>query len=824
MATFAQDLRYALRGLRRSPGFAAVALLTLTLGIGANTAIFSVVNAVILRPLPFPRAKELVRVSSDYTRQGQKDAGLSAPELWDYRSSGVFSEIAGIWAINADITGAGMDRPERAQVLLTDVEYFRMLGARAEAGRLFITEDYTPSIGPAAVISDAWWRRHYGGDPSAIGRQFRLDDDLYTIVGVASPSFRHPERRIQTDVDIWTPTGWAAPPFPKPDRRAAFFRLQGAIGRLAPGWTVPEAQRRVDEIAARWRREYPTAYPPAEGWVPRIVPLQEDLVGDVRPALLVLSAAVGLVLLIACANVANLLLARASARQRELAIRRALGASRTRLVGQLLTESLVLAMTGGALGLALGNWGVDLLVRLSPDRFPRMAEVGLDPRVLAFALASSLATGILFGIAPALSASRSDAFERMKEGGRGGSGGARGGRLRSALVVSEFAMSLVLLVAAGLLVRTLWRLQAVDPGFDSRNLTTASLWLPQPNQTETGRYYELSARTTLFQKILERLRSLPGVRAAVAANHTPFGTSLFNSSFHVEGRDPERGGTASADLTSVSPGYFEAMRIPLLSGRAFDEHDDAKGEPVAVVSESLARRVFPGEDPIGHRVQLPTRQGMGTWTRIVGVVRDVKNVSLDLEDRPALYRPLWQASNMEVAFAVRGPGRPSEIAAGLESAIRGVDPELPIYAVRSMDEAMAGSVAQRRFAMRLLAVFAAGALALSALGIYGVVAYTVSRRTREIGIRMALGADPRSVLALVLGQGMCLTLVGIGIGLVGAIVLTGALSALLYGVSPRDPATIAAITGLLVLVSLAATWLPARRAARVDPTVALRSE
>jgi putative ABC transport system permease protein len=412
----------------------------------------------------------------------------------------------------------------------------------------------------------------------------------------------------------------------------------------------------------------------------------------------------------------------------------------------------------------------------------------------------------------------------MKDGARGGSGGGRGGRLRSALVVSEFAMSLVLLVAAGLLVRTLWRLQAVDPGFDSCDLTTASLWLPEPNQTETGRYYLQSARTILFRRILERLQALPGVRAAVAANHTPFGTSRFNSSFRIEGRDPERGGTASADLTSVSPGYFEAMRIPLRSGRVFDEHDDEQGESVAIISESLARRAFPGEDPIGHRVQLPTRRATGSWTRIVGVVRDVKNVSLDLEDRPALYRPLWQASNMEVAFAVRGTARPGEIAARIEGAIRGIDPELPVYAVRSMNDAMASSVAQRRFAMRLLALFAAGALALSALGIYGVAAYAVSRRTREIGIRMALGAPPRAVLAMVLGQALRLTFAGVAIGLAGVLALTGALSALLYGVSPRDPATIAAITALLVLVSLAATWLPARRAARLDPTVALRSE
>jgi predicted permease len=819
VASIVQDVRYALRSLRRSPGFTAVALLTLALGIGANTAIFSVVNAVILKPLPFERARELVRITSDFTRQGQKDVGLSALELFDYRASGVFSEISGVWAIDANITG--MDRPERAEVLLTDVNYFRMLGARAAVGRLFAPEHARPGIAEFAVISDAWWRRHYGADPSVVGRQFRLDDDLYTIVGVAPPGFRHPGRTVQTDVDIWAPSGWVSSPFPKPTRRAYF--LQGALARLAPGWTVSAAQKRVGEIAARWRRDDPGAYPPAEGWAPRIVPLQEDLVGNVRPALVVLSAAVGFVLLIACANVANLLLARASARQREIAIRRALGAGRARLVWQLLTESLVLAAGGGALGLLVADRGVGLLVRLSPDRFPRLAEIGVDPQVLGFALAASLATGILFGLAPALQASRSNPQEGLKDGLRTGSGVA-GARLRSTLVVAEFALSLVLLVAAGLLVKTLWRLQRVDPGFDSRNLSTASVWLPQPNLIETGRYYDHGPRVTLFRRILERAEALPGVEAAVAATRTPFGAGRASSTFLIEGRDPEHGGTAAADLANVSPGYFTAMRIPLLRGRLFTEHDDDSGRPVAILSESLTRQAFPGEDPLGHQVQLPTRKGPGPWTTIVGIVRDVKMEALDLEERPALYRPLWQISSMSLTLVVRGPGRPGELAARIEQAVRGIDPELPIYAVRSMDEAMASTVSQRRFAMRLLALFAAAALALSALGIYGVVAYSVARRTREIGIRMALGALPRDVLALVLSQSAGLIVAGVGAGLAGAFALTRGLSALLYGISPRDPATFGVITALLVLVALAATWIPARRAARVDPTVALRSE
>jgi predicted permease len=820
MSALLQDVRYALRTLRRSPGFAAVAIGTLALGIGADVAIFSVFNAVILKPLPFERPEELVRVTSDFTRQGRKDLGLSAPELFDYRRSGVFAEICGVWPIDANITG--MDRPERADVLLTDADYFHLLGVRPEAGRFFAASDYQPGIAPVAVISDSWWRRHYGGQASAIGRQFRLDDDLYTIVGVAPPGFRHPGRTAQGDVDVWAASGWIASPFPAPTRRAYF--LQGALARLAPGWTPATAQKRIDEIAARWRRDDPNAYPVAEGWAPRVLSLQQDLVGNVRPALTILLAAVGFVLLITCANVAGLLLVRASGRQREIAIRQALGAGRGRLIRQLLSESVLLAAAGGALGVAVAQQALDALVRLSPGRFPRLPEAGIDLRVLAFALALSVATGILFGIAPALHASGADLQEQLKEGARGDSGSARGGRLRSALVVGEVALSLVLLVAAGLLVRTLWRLQRVDPGFDSRGLATASVWLPQPNLIETGRYFQHGSRVTLFRRILERAQALPGVDAAVAATRAPFGGARATTSFRIDGRDPEHGGIASADLVSVSPGYFSAMKVPLLRGRLFADQDDERSHPVAIVSESLARRAFPGEDPIGKQVQLPGRNGPGPWTSIVGVVRDVKMDALDADQRPVLYRPLWQVSSMNVTFVLRGPRRAAELASRIENAVRGIDPELPVYAVRSMEEAMASTVSQRRFAMLLLGLFAGAALVLSAIGIYGIVSYTVARRTREIGIRMALGARPADALALVIGQGVRLILAGVALGLAGSLVLTRALATLLYGVSPRDPVTFAGIAALLVVVALAASYLPARRASVISPTEALRAE
>ena len=821
MSTLGQDLRYALRMLRRSPGFAAVAIGTLALGIGANTAIFSVVHAMLLKPLPYPRPEELVRVTADFTKTNGVDVGLSAPEMFDYRDrAGVFTAISGIWPINANVTGG--DRPERVEVLLTDTNYFQILGTKPQVGRLYDDRDYDPGIADLVVLSDGFWRRRYGADPNVIGKPLRIDDDLCTIVGVLPPGFRHPGRNIETDVEVWVPSGWLDKPFRGPNRRAYF--LQGALARLAPGVTPEAAQRRLDALGADLRREYPGDYPTTDGWSPRLEPLQDDLVGAVRRPLFVLLGAVGLVLLIACANIANLLLARASARRREIAVRQALGAGRARLIRQLLTESLVIALSGGLLGLLLARVSLDLLVRFLPAGMPRLPEIALDARVLVFAVAASLLTGLLFGLFPALQTAEPAVGSALDEGARGASG-RRGKRIRSLLVVAEFALAVVLLVGAGLLVRTFWSLHRVVTGFDAHQVTTASLWLPQPDVREQGRYNESADQAALYRKVLDRLRGVPGVAQAAGATRVPFGNGVWINRYHIEGRDPEQGGTAIAETSSATTDYFETLRIPLKRGRPFTENDAEKAMPVVVVNETFARTFFPGEDVLGKRLQTPGRvSGPGPWMTIVGVVGDTRQRSLLTDPPPMVYRPMLQAPSADFTFLIRGPAPAAELASRIDHEVRAVDPELPIYAVRSLESSIEASVAERRFVMRLLGLFALAALLLAAIGVYGVIAYSVVQRTREIGIRMALGARPADVRRMLLTEGGRLAGLGVALGVAGALLLTRAMSALLYGVSPRDLLTFAAVPAVLASVALAACFFPALRASRLDPTTALRSE
>src|SRR4051812_32814694 len=597
--TVFQDLRYAARTAWRDRGFSFIAVLTLALGIGANTALFTIVHAIVLAPLPFRDPAQLVRVTVDFTRQPVRDVGLSVPELFDLRASGLFDDIAGMWPISANLTET--DEPERVETALVDANYFSMLGVGAGLGRVFNASDAQPGIAEVAVISDALWKRRFGGEPNVLGKRIRIDNDMYSIIGVAPPSFRHPGRGTATDVEVWAPAGWLASPFPaQPIRRA--YILQGALGRLTPGLSVAAAQQRVDALADRLRREYPSDYPSAAGGALRVVPLHDDLVGDVRPALLTLLAAVGFVLLIACANVANLLLARSSARQQEMAVRRALGAGRARLVVQMLTESLLLAAVGGVLGLFVAVWGVDLLVQLSPATLPRLNDVVVNRVVLAFTAGLSILTGLVFGLAPAAQGSQVDLQQVMRDAARSATATARATRLRSVLVVGEFALALVLLVGAALLVQSFWRLQRVSLGFDPSSVLTARLWLPQPNVPETGPYFKHDARVAFYSGVLDRIAALPGVVAAGGVTSLPLGGSPGRTSFTIEGRATDGGDVSSAEASFATPGYFRALGIELVRGRLFNEHDDVHAPLAAVVSEGFARQFFPGEDVVGKRI------------------------------------------------------------------------------------------------------------------------------------------------------------------------------------------------------------------------------
>ncbi len=821
--TIWHDLRYAARMLRNRPGFTAVAIITLSLGIGANTAIFSVVDAVLLRPLPFPDPERIVLVRDDLTGRQAENVGLSVDELKDLQErSGVFEQVSAVWPVDANLTGS--DRPERIELLAVSTNYFSLLGANAQLGRVLGPQDQAAGFAEGVVISDGLWRRVFGSDPNILGRKVYADSDLYTVVGVMPPGFRHPGKTLRNKVEMWATAGFAANPFGPPVRAQRI--LPGAIGRIKPELTVQQAQAKLDSFIANLRNEFPKDYPAEAGWTVRLMPALETLVGNVQTTLLVLLGAVGLVLLIGCVNIANLLLARSSGRQREMAVRVAMGAGRGRLIAQLLTESLLLSLFGGVVALLIVIAMKSVLLSLVPADIPRLNEVEVNAGVLAFVFLISTVTGLLFGLIPALQASRPDLVGNLKEGSQGAGSGARHHRFRGALVVVEFALSLILMIAAGLLLRSFGRLLEVNPGFDSTNVLLARIWLPVPNNPELDPYRPPAKRVAFVKEVLRRTSELPGVQytALGGGGAVPLLDQSRPFAFTIESQPVTAGNIPRTKFTSVSPDYFRVLSTPLVRGRFFTQGDEIEKPLVALVDESFVHRFFNNADPIGQRIKPGPPESKNPWITIVGIVGNIKAEGFDQPEQPHLYVPILQNAGYAMAVYVKTNGNPAGLTNALRQQVQAVDPNLPLFGEQTMDDLVSASLARRRFAMQVVGLFGLLALFLAGIGIYGVMAYSVTQRTREIGIRLALGASAGNILRWLLGQGLRLTLIGVVVGLVGALALTRLLRGLLFGIAPTDVLTYIALTLLLAFVALLACYIPARRATKVDPLEALRYE
>jgi putative ABC transport system permease protein len=799
MQTLWQDLRYGARMLLKQPVFSLIAVITLALGIGGNTAIFSLVNTVLLRPLPFAEPERLVWTWGEFS--GGNRASTSPPDFIDYHAQNqVFDELAAMIFNSFNLTGTG--EPERVTGGTVTANFFQALGVKVVQGRAFTPEEEQSGRGQVAIISNRLWRERFAGDPGIIGKTIVLDGRSHTVVGVAPEA-----TRLLLEAEIWTPLT-----FDNPEMKIRRFHFLRAIGRLKPGVTLQQAQSDIDAVASRLEKLYPESN---KDWRLRLVPMREYLVGETRRPLYVLLGAVGLVLLIACANVANLTVAQAARRQKEVALRHALGANRMRLIRQLLTESGLLSMIAGIIGLLLAWWGADLLMALAQDSIPRVGEIEMDNRVLGFTLLVSLLTGVVFGLAPALQSSRPDLNETLKEGGKGSGSSSRLGRARNALIVIEVALALVLLVGAGLLIKSFRRLQEVDPGFDPRNVLTMRLFLPE------SKYPEPQQRQAFFEQILRRIEALPGVQAAGTSTMIPT-LGGGDTYFTIEGKpfsDPNRKVTAFNPM--VSHDFLRAMKIPLIKGRHFAEPEtkEEKSKTV-IINEAFARTYFSDDEPLGKR--LIVDMGEPWYCEIIGVARDTTQFALGSDAYPMMYLPSIRAG--VTVIVARASGDPLALTASVRAAVREVDRDLPIANVRSMDQILSNMAGEARFRTLLLGVFAAVALLLAGIGIYGVIAYSVAQRTREIGIRIALGAQVRDVLRVVVGQGMKYALIGVGVGIVGAFAVTRVLESLLFNVSATDPLTFIGVSALLALVALLACYIPARRAMKVDPMVALRCE
>jgi putative ABC transport system permease protein len=826
------DIRYAFRMLRRSPGFSLIVIATMALGVGATTAIYSVIDATLLHPLPYPHPGELVRIEANLSGVGAHDVGLSIPEFRDLQNSGIFQYVSLAFFGTNNLTGSA--QPVSIASKSVSPSYFAVLGVDAQLGRTWDPHDTTPGFITEVVISDGLWKRAFGADPHILGKSVRLDNDVYSVVGVMPASFRDQgQNSDERSTDLWAACGFAADPAPQPMRSTRFpFET---IARLEPGLSPQAAQGRLDALVASLKKQYPADYPPQAEWTIHLTPLAETLVGNFRQSLILLFGAVGLVLLIASVNVANLLLARASARGREMAVRQALGAARTRLIRQLLTESLLLFVLGGITGFAVLFCARKFLLQFVPESLPRLNDISISWGLLAFAVVVSVAAGNIFGLAPAWLTSRLDLTATLRQEGRGSNGSRQRSRLRNVLVIGELALSLVLMVAASLLLRSFWDLFKVQLGFNPTRVVAIETSLPTPNDPKTDVYHTATQEAVLLREVLRRNLTIPGVeetavsdRAAIPLGHSQNdrrAVPLFREGQEVHSSQPPL-----INTLTVSQEYFHVLGMSLLRGRVFVDQDVEDTPLVAVINQAAARMYWSGkdgkgDDPVGKRGRLG---GLGRqkpeWITIVGVIADARTESLADANIPEIYLDIYQRPAKFIAFYVRGQVDPATISAQVRTQIQSVDAELPVFRAETLDDILSSSLSVRRFSMEMVALFAVTALLLAGLGIYGTISYVVNEQSREIAIRLALGAQRGTILKMVLRQGLSLAAAGAGAGLIGALIVTHLMAGLLYGVSPNDLTTFAGVTFVLTAVALAASYIPALRAMRLDPITTLHSE
>ncbi len=827
------DLRYAVRMLRRSPGFSLIAVATIALGVGATTAIYSVIDATLLHALPYPNPSELVRIEANLPGVGAHDIGLSIPELRDLQNSGIFQYVSLCFFGTDTLTGSG--QPTRLAGKSVSPSYFAVLGVDAQLGRTFDPHDATPGFNNEVVISDGLWKRALGADPHIVGKTLRIDNDPALVVGVMPASFRDQgQTSEQVSTELWAATGFYPDPSSPPLRGSR--TPYETIARLQPGLSPEAAQGHLDALVASLKKQYPADYPSQGAWTIHLTPLAETLVGNVRQSLILLFGAVGLVLLISCVNVANLLLARASARGREMAVRQALGAARMRLVRQLLTESLLLFVLGGITGFAVLFCAQKFLLQFVPEGLPRLNDISISWGVLAFAVVVSVAAGTIFGLAPAWLTSRLDLTTTLRQEGRGSNGSRRRSRLRHVLVIGELALSLVLMVAAGLLLRSFWDLFKVQLGFNPTRVMAIESSLPNPNDPKTDIYRTATQESVFLREAFRRIRTLPGVEETAVSDRQaiPLGHGQNDRRMIPLVREGEEGKSSQPpliDTSIVSPEYFHVLGMTLVRGRLFADQDLEATPLVAVINQAAARMYWPGkdgkgEDPVGKRVRLLGRLGRARpdSTTIVGVIADARTESLADAGIPQIYLDIYQRPAKFLAFYLRGQVDPAAISTQVRTQIQAVDPELPVFHAETLNDVLSSSLSVRRFSMEMVALFAATALLLAGLGIYGTISFLVNEQSHEIAIRLALGAQRRNILKMVLSQGLTLASAGAGVGLVGALIVSHLMAGLLYGVSPYDLSTFAGVTAVLTAVAIAASCLPALRAMRVNPITTLHSE